>query len=119
EKNVNADQGLTDRRDGTPPRKTKVVGVYGYYAGPAIHVVDVMALCDPFLARLPALTTKWRIGHFERDVSEEYLKTLREGTNALTDPRQHRLYDDVREMTQGPIWRLHRFETIARLAARF
>ena len=31
-----------------------VVGMFGFYAGPRVHIIDILALGDAFLARLPA-----------------------------------------------------------------
>jgi arabinofuranosyltransferase len=93
------------------------VGLFGYWAGPNVHVIDRNALGDPFLARLPA-KTPWRIGHFTRVVPEGYMETWRTGTNALIDPRLRQLYDQVRMVTQDPIWSRSRFHAIVRLMLR-
>jgi arabinofuranosyltransferase len=62
-------------------------GIYGYYAGPDVHIVDEWALTDPLLARLPAMRQlHWRIGHFPRAIPPGYLKTLASGQMQLRDP---------------------------------
>jgi arabinofuranosyltransferase len=81
----------------------KNVGLFGYYAGPSVHIVDRHGLCDPLLARLPALTP-WRIGHYERELPPGYLEGWRAGTNALADPALHTYYERIRRVTQGPVW---------------
>jgi arabinofuranosyltransferase len=54
----------------------EAVGLLGYHAGPAVHIVDPMALTDPFLARRPA-NQPWRIGHFRRFLPRGYVERLR------------------------------------------
>ena len=54
--------------------------------GPYVHVLDVCALADPLLARLPSIwNEKWRVGHFERMVPAGYRDSLVSGTNRLSD----------------------------------
>jgi arabinofuranosyltransferase len=93
------------------------VGMFGYWAGPNVHVVDRNALGDALLSRLPA-KTPWRIGHFTRVVPDGYMETWEAGTNALVDPRLHRFYDELSVVTQGPIWTTERFRLVALLALR-
>ncbi|MEZ4238778.1 MAG: hypothetical protein R3F59_22025 [Myxococcota bacterium] len=96
-----------------------VVGLYGFYAGPRVHVVDVMGLTDPLLARLPVPgAERWRIGHFRRAVPEGYLQTLASGHDALEDPEVRALYADVQLATRGPLWTRARWAAIGRLEAR-
>jgi arabinofuranosyltransferase len=61
------------------------VGMVGLYTGPDRHIVDVLGLCDPLLARLPA-TRPWRIGHYNRDAPAGYLESLAEDRNLIEDP---------------------------------
>jgi arabinofuranosyltransferase len=86
-------------------------GMFGYFAGPAVHVVDVLALGDPLLARLPALP-KWRIGHFERPVPEGYLETLQNGRNVIVDPVIGMKYERLKTITQEPVWTRRRWRAI-------
>jgi arabinofuranosyltransferase len=79
------------------------VGFLGYYAGPAVHVVDEYALGDPLLARLPA-QPNWRIGHYLRTVPEGYLETIRTGRNTIQDADTAMLYDRLTLITQGSLW---------------
>jgi len=90
------------------------VGLFGYHAGPAVHIIDRNALCDPFLARLPA-SSPWRIGHFMREVPDEYLESWRTRTNLLADPGLRELFDEVRALTGGPIWSRRRMSAALQL----
>jgi arabinofuranosyltransferase len=79
------------------------VGFLGYFAGPNVHVIDIFALGDPLLARLPA-APGWRIGHFERSVPDGYVETIQTGTNVIRDPDISARYTRLKLITQGPIW---------------
>jgi arabinofuranosyltransferase len=101
------------------------IGFAGFYAGSGVHVVDTLALADPFLSRLPmvrrapppfaARGKNWRIGHFERTIPSGYLSTLATGTNRLEDPALRRLWDDVALATRAPLLARGRASAIARL----
>jgi arabinofuranosyltransferase len=122
-------RGLELRRAGTPLAVEGGVGETGYLAGPAVHVLDPLALGDPLLARLPMSRPPpggngapagpgWRIGHFRRNVPAGYLATLLTGENRIQDPAIAGLYDRVALVTRGPIWSAARLREIARLALR-
>jgi arabinofuranosyltransferase len=106
-------------KQGEAFQAVECIGFYGYYAGPRIHVIDVMALADPFLARLPVRTPgdprSWRIGHFERALPPGYRETIAGGRNVIADPALARLYDDVRLVTTGPLSGRERWGAIVRL----
>lgn len=95
------------------------IGFFGYYAGPRLYVIDVMALSDPFLARLPvsrpADPRSWRIGHFTRELPPGYRETISTGVNRIEDPRLARLHDDLRLVTAGPLLSAERWAAIWRL----
>ncbi len=93
------------------------VGATGMQAGVDQVVVDENALGDPLLARLPA-ESPWRIGHFRRKLPAGYLESLRTGENRIRNPYVRALYDDVRSVTQGPLWTAERWRAVARLNLR-
>jgi arabinofuranosyltransferase len=101
-RNARANPGVVVRADN---------GMFGYFAGPGVHVVDVLALGDPLLARLPA-QPKWRIGHFERPVPEGYLETLQTGRNVIVDPVIGMKYERLKTITQEPLWTRRRWRDI-------
>ena len=88
------------------------VGFYGYFAGPSVHVVDLLGLGDPLLARLPVTDPTWRIGHLGRIIPPGYLETLEQGTNQIADPHLARYYDKLSLLTQGPLWEPRRWAEI-------
>ena len=64
------------------------IGLYGYYAGPLVYIIDVHALSDPLLARLPAKRwVNWQIGHFERVIPDGYIDTMKVDRPAVSDPK--------------------------------
>ncbi len=89
------------------------VGAAAYLAGPGVHVIDVLALTDPFLARLPS---RWpaRVGHYERPIPDGYLQSLRSGEQQLADPQLARLWDEVRLVTRGPVLQPERLAAVVR-----
>lgn len=76
--------------------------MFGYFAGPAEFVVDLNALANPLLARLPVPEGKiWRIGHFERLIPGGYLETLLAGQNKICDTGLAEYYDKLSLITRG------------------
>ena len=89
------------------------VGMYAYAAGPTLHVVDLNALADPLLARLPIPQGKpWRIGHFERLIPAGYLETLTTGENRLCNPGLRQFYDALKTVISGPLFTRERLAAV-------
>lgn len=83
------------------------IGYFGYEAGPQVHVLDDLALGDPLLARLPlspAELSRWRAGHFQRDIPPGYLQTLETGNNAIQDPGLAQYYTHLHDVVSGPLF---------------
>jgi len=115
------------------------VGLVGYHAGPALHMIDDFALTDPLLARRPAAVDphNWRIGHFGRVVPTGYKESVEaclrhifphgammpsphsclewSDTNQIADPAIARQYDRIRLVTQGPLFTVERWRAIVSL----
>jgi arabinofuranosyltransferase len=79
------------------------LGLYGYYCGPTVHVIDKFALADPLLSRLPARAGS-RIGHFERRLPEGYVESIATGRNLVADPDLRAYYDDIRAASRDPVF---------------
>lgn len=110
------EHGYALRESGKSVVDEKNVGFIGYFAGPDVHIVDLYALCDPLLARLPASSLdKWRIGHYEREVPNGYLPTLRTGINQIHDPNLAAYYDQISLITRGPLFSRARLIAIWRM----
>ncbi|MBX2803006.1 MAG: hypothetical protein KTR31_35310 [Myxococcales bacterium] len=105
------------RAEGPQVVVKSVIGLYGYYAGPDVHVIDRLALADPLLSRLPSERRgTWRIGHFRRHLPEGYRASVT-ADNQVADPGVHALYAAVRQVTRGDLFAPGRFAAIADLAS--
>lgn len=109
-----AREGRAARSAGVSPVTQHSIGLFGYYCGPHVHVVDLLGLGDGLLARLPKpRDSGWRIGHVERRLPDGYLESLRSGKNRLEDPDLARYYDKLRLITRGPLFSSERmYETL-------
>ncbi|MEO1368086.1 MAG: hypothetical protein AAFX50_13010, partial [Acidobacteriota bacterium] len=106
-------QGEQVRRRGVPVVHT-AVGWDGFHAGVGTTIIDVYALADPLLARLPARDS-WRIGHFAREIPPGYPESIATGENRIRNPEIAGLYDRVRLVTEGPLWSGPRWASIVYL----
>lgn len=106
-------KGVYVRRHGPPVVVDAYVGFLGFYAGPRIHIVDLLGLPDPLLARLPGRLAPgegvFRPGHVSRPLPAGYLASLRSGENRIADPRLAAYYDKIRRVTRGPLWTRQRW----------
>jgi arabinofuranosyltransferase len=92
------------------------IGYYGYAAGPQVRIIDRLALADPLLARLPVRSDWSRIaGHYERLIPDGYMDSVTTLENRIVDPKLHQLYEDVRLVTQAPLFAPGRMDAIRRL----
>lgn len=107
------DQALELRESGRTFALTDVDGFAGFFSGPRVHLLDVMALGDPLLARLPVADPRsWRIGHFQRTVPEGYPETIVTGSNKIRDRNTAVFYDKLSLITQGPLFDPARLEAV-------
>ncbi|MFC2131797.1 hypothetical protein ACFLSQ_10215, partial [Bacteroidota bacterium] len=94
-----------------------MIGIFGYYAGPDINIIDYVALSEPFLSKLkvgknPIWEDKWRIGHFYRKIPLGYIKTIETGKNQIEDSRLKEYYEKLKIVTQADIFAAGRFTEI-------
>jgi len=93
-------------------------GVYGYYAGPHVRIVDLYGLGDPLIARLPmstSATRQWAPGHFPRTYPDGYLEGRATRANTLEDPDLHAFYDELDRVVAGPVFAGSRWAALWRL----
>ncbi|UCE24240.1 MAG: hypothetical protein JSU74_13270 [Candidatus Zixiibacteriota bacterium] len=91
------------------------IGVFGYYVGPEVHVLDKHALGDPLLARLPAwMPSRWLPGHYRRWVPYGYISTLETGENQIEDPDLAAYYEGLRIVVRGRLTSWERLKEIIR-----
>jgi arabinofuranosyltransferase len=88
------------------------IGVYGFYTGPDVYIMDKVCLSDPLRARLP-VTGAWRIGHFYRDYPLGYPESIEAGfVNRIREPHLHEYYDRLMLITRGELLSPERLKTI-------
>lgn len=89
------------------------IGFRGFYAGPQVTLIDVYALADPLLARLPVTDNgHLRVGHMERKVPDGYLESVESGQNRIVDPQTAGLYDRLLVVTRGDLFSPERWGII-------
>jgi arabinofuranosyltransferase len=87
------------------------IGYVGYCLGPEIHIIDLHALSDPLLSRLPA-HPRWAPGHLPRTVPGGYLATLESGEPRLSNPVVAEYYRRLSLLTRAPVTEPGRFTEI-------
>lgn len=88
------------------------IGLFGFYAGPEVFIVDGFALADPLLARMPTVLKFFRIGHFWRDPPEGYMHARETGDTSRMDPALAQYYEKLRLIISGPLLSPERLLTI-------
>jgi arabinofuranosyltransferase len=89
------------------------LGAEGLERGPGTHLIDVYALADALLARLPVrLNPDWRIGHFARQIPTDYVSSVDQDSNLLADPATANLYAVLRRITRDPLSDAERLRAI-------
>jgi arabinofuranosyltransferase len=89
-------QGLEHKAKGRVLSIGPSSGLFAFYAGPNLHVVDTHGLGDPLLARLPAFNTSdFIIGHFFRTVPEGYWKYKRSFGDQIKDKSLREYYQKL------------------------
>lgn len=91
-------------------------GMPVFYAGPAVHNVDVLALTDAFLARLPAIPGA-RVGHYQRMLPPGYLETALNDVPSTRIAALQPLLHDVTLATRASLLAEGRGDAIWRLLA--
>lgn len=107
-----AQWGRQYRQEGRKVTVEGAAGMVGYYGGPKLHVIDVFALADPLLARMPINNPFARIGHFERDLPQGYVETVESGENRIANPKLAEFYDRMGLITTGDLFLPGRWKTI-------
>ena len=81
------------------------IGLYGFYAGPQVYIIDIHALSDPLLARLPAKRwVNWQIGHFERVIPGGHTDSIKVGYPAETDHDLREFDTHLFNITSGSLF---------------
>jgi arabinofuranosyltransferase len=108
-----ATQGRRFRQAGLSPIVCRTIGFNGFFAGPEVHVIDLMGLSDPLLARLPApVGEDWRIGHLQRELPAGYQGSVVEDRSGVKDPGVGELDRKLRLVTRGDLFSGERWRVI-------
>jgi len=100
-----AAEGKEAKENGPSIVSRGAVGMFGFFAGSSVHVVDADGLGDPLLARLPAKNKiDWRIGHFLRKAPEGYIETHETNQNQIHDPNLAEYYDKLSIIIKGSLF---------------
>lgn len=103
-------------RSTRPGAITGEVGLFGYYADDKV-VIDLFALADPLLARIPYRTVKFRPGHYVRPIPAGYVETRLSGKNVIEDEGLRAAWDDLQLVTRGPLLSDERWAAIRALSS--
>lgn len=115
---------LAFKKSGNSTVVKSTLGLFGFYCGRNIHIIDQYALTEPLLARLPIsgywITDKnkpageksWRIGHFPRKIPEGYLETITSGENRINNPSLAEYYNKISIIVKGKLLDLSRLKVI-------
>lgn len=109
------------------------IGFLGYYAGPSLYVIDVYALSDAFLSKLPVVkydliygrayekkfnrkpNKNWRIGHFLRPLPEGFTLSKIKNDCLIKDSLLNEFYKKIYIITQSSIFSFERFNEIIKM----
>lgn len=108
-------KGIEASQAKVSPVDMNTTGMFGYYAGPGIYIIDTHALSDPLRAHLP-VDTPSRIGHYERAMPAGYLETIQSDfkENLIEHPDLKRYYDGLSLLTRGDLLDPTRIREIVR-----
>ena len=111
---------LVDRKESKNTFYSRNVGIYGYFLGLKKHIIDLYALADPLLSKIPTDTFWWigrekpadwrmcRIGHFARKVPDGYTETHTYKSNRIKNEYLKEYYDHLSILISGEIFSLQR-----------
>jgi arabinofuranosyltransferase len=110
---VFAEKGKLLAMQPLPRAKTAYsVGMLGYYAGPKTRIVDELALTNPLLARLPAVKSRFYIGHFRRKLPRGYLAYMATDSDYAMPKSLAEYTAKLHVITAGDLFAFERLKTI-------
>lgn len=84
--------------------------------GTDVHMVDIMGLADPLMARIRSTQPYYNPGHNFRPIPRGYPETLMEGTNQILHPELANYYNRLKNVISGKLLSANRFRDIFYLA---
>lgn len=104
-------------RSSRPGSLAGEAGFFGYFADDKV-VIDIYALADPLLARIPFRAVKIRPGHYVRPIPVGYVETRLGGKNVIEDPGISAAWKDIELVTRGtPLMAPERMAAIRALSS--
>lgn len=113
-----ARQGKATKRSQFKTITRQELGMFGYYVGRGVRVIDPLALSEPLLARLPigdkfyAKEKGWKSGHYVRDIPAGLFESIDSGENRIVNDSLAKYYDLLRKVVRGDVFAPGRFEHI-------
>jgi arabinofuranosyltransferase len=98
-----------------PPHTAKKsnIGYFGYFAGPALDIIDPIGLGNPLLGRLPTPPLEtFRPGHVLHEIPAGYLQSRLSGDARIADPKIAAYNDVLVEITRGDLFTTERWRAI-------
>ncbi len=86
------------------------IGFMGYYAPAEAKIVDIYALTDPLLSKIPSPPDLFA-GHYEREIPAGYLETVKSGKNVIENPSLNEYYEKVSFAVSGNLFDINRIKT--------
>ena len=97
-------------------------GFAGYTAvvNSSTHLIDLCALSDPFLSKIPAVHAEnWRIGHHIRKMPRDYGEYIFGNISEMPDIQIQELFDDVKLMARSELFSIERMKAIIRIHSNY
>ncbi|NBO19459.1 MAG: hypothetical protein EBV03_09600, partial [Proteobacteria bacterium] len=91
---------------------TSRIGVWGFFCGPKLHIIDGLALSDALLARLPSHQKNWCSGHFYRNIPMGYVHARRTNDTSYMQKDLREYYEKLRLVTSGDLFDPQRLRAI-------
>lgn len=105
-------EGILARQIGKSPIYDSSIGVFGYYAGPDIYIIDPGALTDALFARIP-FPEFGRPGHFSRALPQGYLETFENGFHSnIQNPYLKTYYEKLSIILSADLFSYERWKLI-------
>ena len=98
-------QGMMVGQAKETPVEMNTIGMYGYYAGPDIYIIDSYALSDPLRAHIPVNVGMSRVGHYDRGFPAGYLETIQADfkENLIQDSNLRLYFDKLSILTRADL----------------
>lgn len=91
------------------------MGFQSLHLGPNVHLIDLCALSDPLLSRLPSIIGPWQSGHFYRALPQGYIESVAQNQNLIIDSDLHNFYDSIRLITRESLTNWSRIKEIYKI----